>query len=155
MSRTKTTITPHILKEVQQLAEQGFNNIQIGKSLNIAVQTLSTNRELKEVIQIGKMELAKKVTKSVLDTLEDDSSMKQLLVKRLCLFNPIIDIKKPINASDALSNLSTATKQYANGLINESQLKTIEAVSNSYAKTYEVTELEERITRLEELADER
>ncbi len=154
-TRHKTTITKQILKEVQELASQGFNNIQVGKSLNIATQTLSTNRELKESIQRGKVDLAKKVTKSVLDTLEDDSSMKQLLVKRLCLFNPIVDIKKPTNAKDALSNLSTATKLYANGSINESQLKTIEAVSNSYAKTYEVTELEERITRLEELADER
>ncbi len=155
MARTKTTITPHILKEVQELASQGFNNIQIGKSLNIATQTLSTNKGLKESIQAGKMDLAKKVTQSIFDTLEDDSSMKQLLVKRLCLFTTIIDIKKPTNASDALSNLAVATKLYANGQINDNQLRTIEAVSNSYAKTYEVTELEERITRLEELADER
>ena len=45
--RHKTTITATLIKEVEKLAEQGFNNILIGQSLNIATQTLSTNKELK------------------------------------------------------------------------------------------------------------
>jgi len=139
---------------VQELAKQGFNNIQIGQSLQISAQTLSTNKELKEAIQRGKMDLAKKITQSVLDNLEANPTTQQMLVKRLCLFTPIVNIKKPTNASDALSNLATATKLYANGAINESQLRTIEAVSNSYAKGFEVIELEERITKLEKVADE-
>ena len=85
-----------------------------------------------------------------LQNLETNPTNQQLLVKRLCLFTPIVDIKKPTNADDALNNLATATKDYANGEINESQLRTIEAVSNSYVKSYEVTSLEERITALEE-----
>lgn len=153
--RHKTTITEQIIQQVQELSEQGFNNILISQSLNIATQTLSTNRELKEAIQRGKLELSKKVTASILKTLEANPTNQQLLVKRLCLFTPIVEITKPSNAKDALNNLATATKQYADGAINESQLRTIEAVSNSYAKVYEVTELEDRIVALEDRNNEK
>ncbi|MCK5537700.1 MAG: hypothetical protein KAI79_12810, partial [Bacteroidales bacterium] len=139
------------IQEVQELAKQGFNNVMISQSLNIGRQTLSTNKELKDSIQRGRLDLAKQVTQSVLNGLETNPTTQQMLVKRLCLFTPIVEIKKPTNANDALSNLATATKQYTDGLINESQLRTIEAVSNSYVKAYEITELETRITKLEEV----
>jgi hypothetical protein len=148
--RHKTTVTKKIIQEVQDLAEQGFNNILIGQSLNIALSTLSQNKELKEAIHRGKTELAKKVTKSILNTLENNPTNQQLLVKRLCLFTPVVNIKKPTNVQDALTNLALATKAYANGEINESQLRTIEAVSNSFIKGYELTDLEQRIEALEE-----
>ena len=149
-TRHKTTVTDEIIQEVQELAKQGFNNVMISQSLNIGRQTLSTNKELKDSIQRGRLDLAKQVTQSVLDNLETNPTTQQMLVKRLCLFNPLIEIKKPTNADDALSNLAVATKSYANGEINESQLRTIEAVSNSYSKGYEVVELEDRIIALEE-----
>jgi|GEM_PF-5039090 len=148
-TRHKTTITEQLIQEVQELAEQGFNNILISQALNIALSTLSQNKELKEAIQRGKLKLAKKVTASILDTLEANPTNQQLLVRRLCLFTPIVSIKKPTNAQDALNNLALATKSYANGEINESQLRTIEAVSNSYVRGYEITDLEERIKALE------
>jgi len=154
-TRHKTTVTKEIIQQVQKLAKQGFNNILISQSLNIGVTTLSSNKELKEAIHRGKLELAKKVTASILETLEGNPTNQQLLVKRLCLFTPIISIKKPSNASEALSNLATATKQYADGAINESQLRTIEAVSNSYTKGYEAIELDERITKLEKAYNEK
>ena len=150
-TRHKTQVTGELILQVQELAEQGFNNIQISQSMNIATQTLSSNKELKEAIHTGKLELAKKITKSILDTLEDNPTNQQMLVKRLCLFTPIVEITKPSNTSEALNNLAIATKQYADGLINESQLRTIEAVSNSFIKCKEVTELEERIKALEEI----
>ncbi|MBA1419984.1 MAG: hypothetical protein FAF03_03760 [Epsilonproteobacteria bacterium] len=123
------------------------------QSLGIAVTTLSTNTKLKEAIQKGKLELSKKVTSTILETLEANPTNQQLLVKRLCLFNPLVNIKKPTTAKEALDNLATATKQYADGAINESQPRTIEAVSNSYGKGYEITELEERISKLEGLSN--
>ncbi len=149
-TRHKTTVTKEIIQEVQELAEQGFNNVLISQSLNIALSTLSQNKELKESIQRGKMILAKKVIASILDTLENTPTNQQMLVKRLCLFTPIVDIQKPTNAQEALNNLSMATQQYSRGEINESQLRTIEAVSNSFIKGYELTDLEKRIKKLEE-----
>ena len=154
-TRHKTTITEEIIQEVEELASKGFNNILISQSLGIAVTTLSTNKELKEAIHKGKLELSKKVTASILETLEANPTNQQLLVKRLCLFTPLVNIKKPTTAKEALDNLATATKQYADGAINESQLRTIEAVSNSYSKGYEATELEERITALEKAYNEK
>ena len=148
-TRHKTQVTDKIIQQVQELAEEGFNNILIGQALNIGVETLSRNEQLKQSVQRGKMILAKKVTSSILETLENTPTNQQMLVKRLCLFSPIVEITKPSNAKDALANLSAATKQYADGAINESQLRTIEATLNSYIKGYEITTLEERIEALE------
>jgi len=153
--RHKTQVTEEIIQEVQELAEQGFNNILISQSLGIAVTTLSTNTKLKEAIHRGKLELSKKVTASILESLESNPANQQLLVKRLCLFSPLVNIKKPNTAKEALDNLAIATKQYSDGLINESQLRTIEAVSNSYTKGYEATLLDERITKLEKAYNEK
>jgi len=155
MTKTKTVITNEILEEVETLSAQGFNNIQIGQSLNIARQTLSTNKELKDSIQRGRLELSQKVTQTVLDTLDITPSNQQLLIKRLCLFTPIVPIVKPTTVKQALENLAIATKAYANGEINESQLRTVEAVCNSFIKAYEVINLEERLTVVEGLLNDR
>jgi len=157
-TRSKTTITKEIIKEVKKLkklARQGFSNVMISQATGIARQTLSTNRELKDNIQKGRLELAGEISSSIMATLHEDNAMKQLLVKRLGLFNSHIDIKAPKDAKDALNNLSKAIKQYANGEISESQLKTIEATANSYIKGYDATELEERLTRLEKIIQEK
>ena len=127
----------------------------ISQSLNIGRQTLSTNKDLKDSIQRGRLDLAKQVTQSVLNSLETNPTTQQMLVKRLCLFNPLINIKKPTSSEDALSNLATATKAYANGEINESQLRTIEAVSNSYIKSKDMTDVEQRLAEIEKALNDK
>ena len=144
----RTTITDEILEECRRLSSLGFSNVMISKALNIAVSTLSKNRKIVKSIQEGKKELAERVTQNILDNL-NETQHTIFIAKRLNLFNPQINIKKPTNAKEALNNLSTAIKQYADGEINESQLRTIEAVSNSYIKGYEFAEFEERLQELE------
>lgn len=150
MSRTKTTITPELINQVEELSSQGFNNVMISQSLNIGRQTLSTNKDLKDSIQRGKLTLSKQVTQTVLDTLESNPTNMQMLVKRLGLFNQSINISKPYDAASALKALSIAIKQYSDGEISESQTRTIEATLNSYIKGYEITELEARLKALED-----
>lgn len=149
MTRTKTKVTPELLKQVEELSANGFNNKMISQSLLISTDALSRNIQLKQSIQDGRLTLSKQVTQTVLDTLESNPTNMQMLVKRLCLFNPQINIKKPTSSEDALSNLAAATKAYANGEINESQLRTIEAVSNSYIKSKDMTDVEQRLAELE------
>jgi Holliday junction resolvasome RuvABC endonuclease subunit len=151
MVRHKTTITTDLLNQVEELSSQGFNNVMISQSLNIGRQTLSTNKDLKDSIQRGRLTLSKQVTQTVLNTLEANPTNMQMLVKRLCLFSPPIDIKKPTSSADALANLAAATKQYSDGLINESQLRTIEAVSNSYIKAKDMTDVEQRLAEIEKV----
>ena len=145
----RTTITDEIVSECRRLASMGFSNVMISEALSVGVTTLSKNRKLVKAIQEGKRELAEKVTQNIMDRL-DETQHTLFVAKRLNLFNPQINIKKPQNAKEALDNLSTAIKQYADGEINESQLRTIEAVSNSYIKGYEFAEFEERLKRLED-----
>ena len=154
MPRHKTTVTPKLLQQVEELASQGFNNKMISQSLLVSTDALSRNKQLKQSIQNGRLILSKKITKTVLDTLEDNPTNQQMLVKRLCLFNPLINIKRPKTSEDALSNLAAATKAYANGEINESQLRTIEAVSNSFVKANDLTEQAKRLDEIERILDE-
>jgi len=144
----RTTITSEIIEECKRLSSLGFSNVMISKALDIAVSTLSKNKKIIQAIQEGKRDLAERVTKNILDNL-NETQHALFIAKRLNLFNPQINIKKPTNAKEALNNLSTAIKQYADGEINESQLRTIEAVSNSYIKGYEFAEFEERLEELE------
>ena len=146
---SRTTITDEIVNECRRLASIGFSNVMISNALGMTVYTLSRNKQLKQAIQEGKRELAEKVTQTILENI-GESQNATFIAKRLNLFNPQINIKKPNDAKEALDNLSIAIKQYADGEINESQLRTIEAVSNSYIKCYEFAEFEERIKRLED-----
>jgi hypothetical protein len=145
----RTTITDEIIDKCRELASKGFSNILISKSLNISITTLSNNKKIVKAIQEGKQELAEIITHSILENLNETQD-RLFIAKRLNLFNPQINIKRATNAKEALSNLSQAIKQYADGEINESQLRTIEAVTNSFIKGFEVTELEKRLERLED-----
>jgi len=145
----RTTITDDILKKCKELASKGFSNILIAKALDISVATLSRNKQISKAIQEGKQELAELITQSILDNLNETQD-RLFIAKRLNLFNPQVNIKRATNAKDALNNLSIAIKQYADGEINESQLRTIEAVSNSFIKGCEIVELEKRIEVLED-----
>ena len=145
----RTTITDEIIDKCRELSSKGFSNTLISKSLNISITTLSNNKKIVKAIQEGKQELAELITQSILENLNETQD-RLFIAKRLNLFNPQINIKRAIDAKGALENLSQAIKQYADGEINESQLRTIEAVTNSFIKGFEVTELEKRIERLED-----
>ena len=145
----RITVTSNIISKCKELSSKGFTNVMISKSLNIGISTLSKNRKLVQAIQDGKIELAEKVTQSILENLNETQD-RLFIAKRLNLFNPQINITKPSNAKEALNNLSTAMKQYADGTINESQLRTLEAVTNSFIKGFEITELEKRLEVLED-----
>jgi hypothetical protein len=154
-TRKKTTITKQIIKQVKELAKLGFNNIEISKIVNLSASTLSRNNQLKQSIQEGKLQLSMQVAKNILETLPDNATNQQFLVKRLGLFNRKINIKKPTSAKDALNNLATAIKQYADNEISESQLRTIEATANSFIKANEAIDLEARLKKLEEIIMEK
>ena len=146
----RTTITDEILQQCRELASNGFTNQQIALALNVSTITLSKNRKLVQSIQEGKLELAKTITKSILANL-DENQDRLFIAKRLNLFSPQINIKKATTAKEALENLSTAIKQFGDGEINESQLRTLEATTNSFIKGFEVVEIEERLKKLEEV----
>lgn len=141
-------ITQALLDEAKALSSTGLNNIQVAECLSLSVCTLSRNKELSKFIREGKLELSKRVTETILDNLDNDKD-RLFLAKRLNLFSPHINIIKPTNSKEALNNLSIALKQFADGSINESQLRTVEAVVNSFIRGYDYVELEDRIKRLE------
>jgi len=149
----RTTITDEILQQCKELASTGLTNKQIALAINISAITLSKNRKLVKSIQDGKLELAKTITKSILANL-DENQDRLFIAKRLNLFSPQINIKKATTAKEALENLSTAIKQFGDGEINESQLRTLEATTNSFIKGFEVLEIEERLKKLEEVLED-
>ncbi len=136
--------------QAEALSEKGYNTIDIARALGISKAGLYKRVDLMDAIHKGHISLKKKVSEAFLDSLADNPANQQMLVKRLGLFNQHIDITRPTDAKSALDNLSRAMKQYSEGEVSESQLRTIEAVLNSYIKGYELTQLEERLQVLED-----
>jgi len=138
------------LAEAQRLSEAGYNIKDISTALGISVSQVYKKVEILQAIQLGHAALKAKVSEAFLESLATNPSNQQMLVRRLGLFNQHINIDRPTDAKSALDTLSKAVKQYSDGDISESQLRTLEAVLNSYVKGYEITTLEERIIKLEE-----
>ncbi len=141
------------LEEAERLSECGYSNTDIAKALCISPAKLYADKEIVEAIHKGHAALKAKVSEAFMESLAASPANQQMLVRRLGLFNQHINIDRPTDAKSALDTLSKAVKQYSNGDISESQLRTLEAVLNSYVKGYEITTLEDRINALEEAKD--
>jgi len=80
--------------------------------------------------------------------------MKKALSENAKKDDPGKDNLRPIrirSVKDARRLLARILKQLQLQEIPESRAKTISYVANSYAKLYEISELEERVTELEKL----
>ncbi|WP_415405906.1 hypothetical protein ACLHDG_09065 [Sulfurovum sp. CS9] len=141
------------LSEAEELAAKGYSNKDIAVALGVSMAQVYKKVEILEAIHKGHATLKATVSEAFLDSLATNPGNQQMLVKRLGLFNQQINITKPTDAKSALKTLSSAVKQYSDGEISESQLRTLEAVLNSYIKGHEITELEDRILKLEEVSN--
>lgn len=141
------------IERSKDLASKGYSTRDIAKALGIGKTSLYKCKAIVDAIHRGHIELKAKVSQSFLENLAENPQHQQLLIKRLGLFNPSVNITKPTTAKEALKALSDAIEQYSEGAINESQLKTLEATLNSYVRGYEVTEIEARLKALEDASN--
>ena len=149
---TKTTITQKIIDQAALLAGKAYNQVMIADALGIAYRTCSNNKDISEAIKRGQSVARQKIVDDLMARSEADQSSTAtiFLAKQLKVFTvpyPTATPKTIEEASDRIRQLYTDT---ASGLIDEERAKYLIGFLESYIKSVEVGDLENRILLLEE-----
>lgn len=140
-------ITKQLIKKAYDLAKAGFNNKTIYESLDISKSAFYNNKDLMDSIKKAKAELREEVSLSLLSNAKTgDTTSLIFLAKRLNLFSEDVQINLT-NPKSALKSL----EEVANANISLEHKNSLKSIISDYIKAYEVSELEERISKLEEL----
>jgi len=149
-------LTKRMLNRAYELAFKGFSHKQVCESVGINRTSLyhENYKDLYDIIKKGEQDLREEVTNTILMTLSDDTSMRIFLSKRLNLFHSEYKLPKITTADQALREISNLNIALSEGTIpielHSSLLKGI----NDYLKSYEVTQLEERLTKIEKAIED-
>ena len=140
-------ITKQLIKKAYDLSRAGFNNKTIYESLDISKSAFYSNMDLMDTIKKAKSELREEVSKSLLNNAKTgDTTSLIFLAKRLNLFSEDIHIKLS-NPMSALKSL----EEVANANISLEHKNCLKSIIHDYIKSYEILELEQRISKLEEI----
>jgi len=140
-------LTNELILYAESLAKAGFNNKSIYENLNISKSAFYKNVDLMDSIKKGRAELREEVSKALLSNATGgDTTSLIFLAKRLNLFSEDISITLK-SAKTALKSL----EDVANANISLEHKNSLKGIISDFIKAYEVTELEERILKLEEM----
>lgn len=140
-------ITKQLIKKAYDLSKAGFNNKTIYESLDISKSAFYNNKDLMDSIKKAKAELREEVSNALLNKATGgDTTSLIFLAKRLNLFSEDIQINLT-NPKSALKSL----EEVANANISLEHRNSLKSIIHDYIKAYEVSELEQRISKLEEL----
>lgn len=140
-------ITKQLIKKAYDLAKAGFNNKTIYESLDISKSAFYNNKDLMDSIKKARAELRENVSNSLLNNATTgDTTSLIFLAKRLNLFSEDISIKLT-SPKSALKSL----EEVANANISLEHKNSLKSIISDYIKAYEISELEQRISKLEEL----
>ena len=135
-----------IKKLAFNLAKAGFNNKTIYENLKISKSSFYANMDLLDTIKKARTELREEVSNALLgNAKKGDTTSLIFLAKRLNLFSEEYSIKLS-SPTEALKSL----EELANANISVEHKNSLKGILNDYIKTYEIIELEKRITLLED-----
>ena len=152
----KPKINDEVIKKAYELSRAGFNDKQIQESLKISKSLMYSNMELMDTIKKAKTELREEVSKSLLSNAMDlnNPTVQIFLAKKLRLFDDTFDSITLKKSDDVLNTISKLFKAVSDGAISEDKANQLKSIIDSFSKAYELNNLEERITALEEGTNE-
>lgn len=145
-------------KEIEALAKNGLSNREIAEALNICEKSfynyLKKDTYFTVAIKRGKSYFKQKIRKALLSkaTTDKDTTALIFLTKRLGLLKDdgveLISLK---SSKDVLKAFETLF----NSNVPIEQKSILKSILDSYVKSFEILELQERLEKLEELYDEK
>lgn len=145
-------------KEIEALAKNGLSNREIAEALNICEKSfynyLKKDTHFTVAIKKGKSYFKQKIRKALLSkaTTDKDTTALIFLTKRLGLLKDdgveLISLK---SSKDVLKAFETLF----NSNVPIEQKSILKSILDSYVKSFETLELQERLEKLEELYDEK
>ena len=148
----KPKINDAVIKEAFELSRAGFNDKQLQECLCISKSLMYSNLELMDTIKKARTELRKDISQSLLTNAKDlnNPTVQIFLAKKLRLFDDTFDSMGLKSSDDVLKVTSNLFKAIADGSISEDKANQLKSILDSYTKAYELNELENRISQLEE-----
>lgn len=152
---TKTTITKEIIEQAEMLAGKAYNISMIADALNVGVNTFHTNKSLKSAIKRGQSQARQKVVDDLMSRSEADQSSTAtiFLAKQLKVFTVPYQTSTPKTIEEASDRIRQLYADTASGIIDEERAKYLIGFLESYIKSKEVGDLENRIKALEDKYD--
>lgn len=149
----KKKITKELIEKAGEFAKCGFSDKQIFEALDISHTAFYGNVDLIATVKTNKEALRKEVANALLNNaVGGDTSSLIFLSKRLGLHQSISNYKKGTlkTSRDAVTELE---KLYHASISGDAPLELINAVGkilNDFVKTYELVDIEDRLTKIEE-----
>ncbi len=139
------------LEELEALASKGYNITMCCEAIGISQAKAYADKEIIEAIHRGRAAAREKVLNDLFARSESDSSSAAtvFLAKQLGVFNPKYSTTKPKSIIEASERITKIYADVAEGELSEEKGKYLIGFLESYIKSIEVGELEERISKLE------
>ena len=149
----KIKLSKSMVNTAKKLALKGFTHKQICQSVGIGYTSLysKTYAELLKAIKEGEHELRLQVTDAILDTMEEDTTLKIFLSKRLSLFHTSYRLPPIKSTEQALRELSKLNTALSEGEIPIELHSALSKNITEWVQTTKVTDLEKRIIAIEEM----
>lgn len=152
----KKKITEELINRAGEFAKSGFSDKQIYEAVSLSHTSFYGNSELVATVKANREELRRTVADALLNSaLGGETASLIFLSKRLGLHQSITGYKKgrlktPKDATIELEKLYHAS---INGDAPMELINSVGKIINDFVKTYEVSNLEDRISALEDRTD--
>lgn len=141
------------LKQIEALASKGYNAAMCFDAIGISHSKGYHDTQIKQAIKRGHSIARQKVIDDLMKRSEEDQSATSsiFLAKKLKVFEAPYTTATPKTIKEATERIATIYTDVSRGELDEEKANALVGYLNAYIKSYEVSELEERITKLEEV----
>ena len=144
------------LPTVKALAVKGYTAAMIFDAIGISHSKGYHDLQIKQAIKEGHSEARQKVVDDLMGRSESDQSPTAsiFLAKQLKVFDTYFPTSSPQSPTDALKKISNIYVAVARNELSEDKGTHLIGYLEKYVKAYEVSDLEERIKKLEEVQND-
>jgi hypothetical protein len=139
------------LKELETLASKGYNITMCCEAIGISQSKAYKDVQILQAIKTGHTSAKEKVLNDLFARSESDASSASsiFLAKSLGVFNVKYSTARPKSITEASERIVKIYEDVATGVISEEKGKYLIGFLESYIKSKEVSDLEERVSELE------
>ena len=143
------------LEELEALATKGYNITMCCEAIGISQSKAYKDVQILQAIKKGHASAKEKVLNDLFTRSESDTSSASsiFLAKSLGVFSVKYSTTRPKSITEASERIVKIYEDVATGVIPEDKGKYLIGFLESYIKSKEIGELEQRITKLEEKSD--
>ena len=139
------------LAVIEELASKGYSVLMICSAIGISKSYAYAHADVMEAIKAGGDKAKQKVIDDLMARSENDQSATAsiFLAKQLKVFDTYFATSSPQSPSDALKKISNIYVAVARNELSEEKGTHLIGYLEKYVKAYEVSELDDRISKLE------